>query len=76
VCTRIDTKRCSRLIADWSVKGMNPDVTQYRVLLDVNVSSTKKCRRIADWSIKGMNPDVTQYRVLLDVNVYIFNEKM
>jgi len=38
-----DTLRFRRLITDWSVENMNPDVTPYRVSLDVSMSQKKKC---------------------------------
>jgi len=33
-----NTSRVGRHIAGWFVENMNPDVTPYRMLLDVNVS--------------------------------------
>ena len=38
----INTSRFSRCNADWSVENIKPNVTQYRLLIDVNVSPRKK----------------------------------
>jgi hypothetical protein len=37
-----DTLRFIRLIADWSVENIKPDMTPYRMLLDVIVSPKNK----------------------------------
>jgi hypothetical protein len=39
-----DTLRYGRLIADWSVENMNPDMISYGTPLDGNVSPRKKIK--------------------------------
>ena len=42
MCTRLK----SRLVADWSVANMNPDITPNRMLFVVSVSTEKKIQQI------------------------------
>jgi hypothetical protein len=37
----LNTSRFDRLIADWSVENMNPDVIPYRMLYVVSISDQK-----------------------------------
>ena len=38
----LDTSRFGRLITDWLVENMSPDMTSYRMLLDGSISQRNK----------------------------------
>jgi hypothetical protein len=46
MCSVLNTSRIGRLITDWLVENMNPDMTQYRMPLDISVSPKNNNKKI------------------------------
>ena len=68
-----NTSKFSRCNADWSVENIKPNVTQYRLLIDVNVLPRKKRKeekkKLKEKRPSPYHPVITQFS--LDTSIFI-----
>jgi len=69
----LDNSKFSRLISDWSVENMIPDMTPYEMLLDDSVSPKKKIKTIRQTSNFRLNIICIIVRNLLLIKVLSFS---